>query len=311
MSKFCINYHLKYNMKKIVLVASLLLISLACSAAEIIKIYSPYSPGHSGTPALRRVLDEANNNQLVYKFILEFRPGGQQIIAVKSMEPENSLAVIAPAYVDHITTGKLDEKNYIPVYALGDACWAVIANKPLQGQQEFVVGGVGFGNAAHLTALLLGERHGFSVRYVVFKSNNDALVNMAGNNGVEFVIDKYEAFEALQTKNSKMRMVAASCPVRLPQASNTPTLRELGLPAPYIFNIVIAHRNMPAARRGAIGLILDQATVKIGADEMFKLSAVRVPVFAGISADQFYQNSIKNVQLLQKKFKNQIEAENK
>jgi tripartite-type tricarboxylate transporter receptor subunit TctC len=243
--------------------------------------------------------------------LLEFRPGGQQLIAVKSMEPKNSLAVIAPAYVEHISTGKLDEKNYVPVYALGDACWAVVTSKPLTGQREFVVGGVGIGNAAHLTAMLLGEKHKFQVRYVVFKSNNDALLNMAGDNGVDFVIDKYEAFEALQTKNSKMRMVAASCPARLPQAPQIPTLRELGLPAPYIFNIVIAHRDMPAARRGAIGLILDQATVKIGADEMFRLSAVRVPVFAGTSVDQFYQNSIKNVQLLQKKFKNQIESESK
>jgi hypothetical protein len=295
-------------MKKIVLVASLLLISLTCSAAEIIKIYSPYSPGHSGTPALRRVLDEANTNQSVYKFILEFRPGGQQIIAVKSIEPENSLAVIAPAYVEHIATGKLDERNYLPVWALGDACWAVVTNKPLQGQQEFVVGGVGFGNAAHLTALLLGERHGFSVRYVVFKSNNDALINMVGNNGVEFVIDKYEAFETLQTKNSKMRMVAASCPVRLPQAPKTPTLRELGLSAPYIFNIVVAHRDMPETRRRAIALILNRATEKIGADEMFRLSAMRVPAFAGVSTEKFYENSIKNIQKLQEKFKDQVET---
>jgi tripartite-type tricarboxylate transporter receptor subunit TctC len=298
-------------MKKLLLAVGLLVISWATAATEIIRIYSPYSPGHSGTPALRRVIDEANSAQSVYRFLLEFRPGGQQLIAVRSMEPENSLAVIAPAYVEHISTGKLDQQLYVPVWALGDACWAVVTNKPLPAQKEFVVGGVGIGNAAHLTALLLGEKHKFQVRYVVFKSNNDALLNMAGNNGVEFVIDKYEAVEALQTKNSKMRMVAASCPVRLPQAPQVPTLKELGLPAPYIFNIVIAHRDMPAARRGAIGLILDQATVKIGADEMFRLSAVRVPVFAGISADQFYQNSIKNVQLLQKKFKNQIEAENK
>ena len=295
-------------MKKLLVAVGLLVISWSTSASEIIRIYSPYSPGHSGTPALRRVLDEANSAQSVYRFMLEFRPGGQQLIAVRSMEPENSLAVIAPAYVEHINTGKLDQHNYRPVWALGDACWAVVTNKPLQGQREFVVGGVGFGNAAHLTALLLGERHGFAVRYVVFKSNNDALLNMAGNNGVEFVIDKYEAFEALQSKNSKLRMVAASCPSRLPQAPKTPTLRELGLPAPYIFNIVIAHKDMPEARRKAIGLILNQATEKIGADEMFRLSAVRVPAFDGISAEKFYELSVKNVEQLQKKFKDQIES---
>lgn len=298
-------------MKKLLFAVALLVISWSTSAAEIIRIYSPYSPAHSGTPALRRVLDQANTAQSVYRFVLEFRPGGQQLIAVKSMEPENSLAVIAPAYVEHIVSGRLDERNYKPVWALGDACWAVITNKPLKSAKEFVVGGVGFGNAAHLTALLLGDRHGFAVRYVVFKSNNDALLNMAGDHGVEFVIDKYEAFESLQTKNSKMRMVAASCPKRLPQAPKTPTLQELGLPAPYIFNILIAHKDMPEARRRAIGLILDQATNQVGAEEMFKLSAVQVPGLAGIPVEKFYENSIGNVKSLQKRFQNQIESATK
>lgn len=287
---------------------ALLVISISASATEIIRVYSPYSPGHSGTPALRRVLDEANSSQNVYKFLLEFRPGGQQLIAVRSMEPETGLAVIAPAYVEHIVSGKLDERDYRPVWALGDACWAVVTNKPLQGAKEFVVGGVGFGNAAHLTALLLGARHGFDVRYVVFKSNNDALVNMAGNNGVELVIDKYEAFEALQTKNPKMRMVAASCPSRLPQAPRVPTLKEMGLPAPYIFNIVIAHRDMPEARRRAISLILEQATQRVGAQEIFRLSAVQSPGLAGVSTEQFYQQSTQNVKSLQKRFQGQIES---
>lgn len=296
---------------KNVLATLLLLISLTCSATEIIKIYSPYSPGHSGTPALRRVLDEANTSQSVYKFILEFRPGGQQIIAVKSIEPENSLAVIAPAYVEHISSGKLDARDYVPVWALGDACWAVITTKPLTRQQEFVVGGVGFGNSAHLTSMLLGERHRFDVRYVIFKSNNDALINMAGNNGVEFVIDKYEAFEALKTKNLKMRMVAASCPHRLPQAPTVKTLAELGIPAPYIFNIVIAHRNMPEARRRAISIILNEATHRVGADQIFRLSAIRSPISTGVSTEKFYTQSIENVKVLQKRFENQIESHTK
>lgn len=298
-------------MKKLIFATILLVISWTVSASEIIRIYSPYSPGHSGTPALRRVIDEANSAQSVYKFILEFRPGGQQLIAVKSMEPENSLAVIAPAYVEHISSGKLIESNYVPVYALGDACWAVVTNKPLTGQREFVVGGVGIGNAAHLTSLLLGEKHKFDVRYVVFKSNNDALMNMAGNNGVEFVIDKYESFEALRSKNSKMQMVAASCPSRLPQAPAVKTLKEMGIPAPYIFNILIAHKDMPAGRRQAIGVILTQATMNLGKDEIFKLSAIQSPVFSGTSVQDFYTQSVNNVRQLQRKFQSQIDLANK
>lgn len=291
-------------MKKLLL--SLLLAAGWANAAETIKIYSPYSPGHSGTPALLRVVDEANSMQNVYKFTVEFKPGANQTLALRSLD-EKSLAIIAPAFVENVQEGKIKEQDYIPVHAFGDACWAVVTNKPLKGQNEFVVGGVGYGNAAHLTALALGEKYKFKVRYIVFRSNNDALVNMAGNNGVEFVIDKFEGYEGLKTKNQKMNMIAASCPSRLPQAPEVPTLKEIGITAPYIFNITVALKDMPEARKRAISIILNDATKKIGAEEMFKLSAVRPPMFDGVNTEDFYANSVKLVRDLQQKYKAQIE----
>lgn len=292
-------------MKKILL-SLLLTFSGVAGATETIKVISPYSPGHSGTPALHKVIEEANSSQNIYKFVVEFKPGGNQIIAVKNLD-ENSLAIIAPAYVENVESGKLNEQDYFPVHALGDACWAVVTNKPLEGAKEFVVGGVGFGNAAHLTALALGEKYGFDVRYIIFKSNFDALVNMVGNNGIEFVIDKYEGYQNLKTKNSKMNMVAASCPRRLPQEPKIKTLKELGIDAPYIFNIIIASKEMNSSRREAISIILNQATLRIGEAEIFKLSAMRPPIFDGISAQEFYNTSIKLVRTLQNKYKSSIE----
>lgn len=292
---------------KYILAILLSFFALTVNASEIIKIYSPYSPGHSATPALYKVIEEANKSQNIYTFVVEFKPGGNQVIAVKSINPDNSLAIIAPAYVDNITTGKLNESDYVPVHAFGDACWAVVTNKPLTNAKEFTVGGVGFGNAAHLTALALGEKHKFKVRYIIFKSNNDALINMAGDNGVEFVIDKYEAYEALKTKNPKMNMVAASCPTRLPQEPKIKTLKEQGINAPYIFNIAIAHKDMTTARRVAIGNILDNATKQVGEAEIFKLSAMRPPLFDGVTADEFYKKSVKLVKDLQSKYKAEID----
>jgi tripartite-type tricarboxylate transporter receptor subunit TctC len=292
--------------KLTILFLSALLSAGNLGATESIKIYSPYNPGHSATPALFKIIDEANSSQNIYKFIVEFKPGGNQIIAVKSLDA-NSLAIIAPAYVDNIESGRLKEDDYVPVHAFGDACWAVVVSKPFSNQTEFVVGGVGFGNAAHLTALALGEKYKFNVRYIIFRSNNDALVNMAGNNGVEFVIDKYENYLALKTKNSKMNAVAASCPKRLPQAKDMPTLKELGIDAPYIFNIAIAHKDMPDARRKSLGVILDNATLKVGAEEIFKLSAMRPPIFDNITAEQSYKNSANLVRKLQSKHKEKIE----
>jgi len=280
--------------------------ALTANATEVIKVYSPYSPGHSGTPAMLKILEKANLSQSIYKFVLEFRPGGNQIIAVKAMD-ENSLSVIAPAYVENVESGKLNADDYRPVYAFGDACWAVVTNKPLKGSKEFVVGGVGYGNAAHLTALALGEKFGFDVRYIVFKANNDALINMVGNNGVEFVIDKYEAYESLRTKNPKMQMVAASCPTRLPQAPNVKTLKQVGVDAPFVFNIIIAHKDMQEGRRKALSIILNDATLAVGSDTIFRLSAMRPPIFDNVSVEDFYNNSVNQVKRLQNKYRSKIE----
>ena len=285
-------------------------LAISANASETIKVYSPYSASHSGTPALLRVLDQANSSQNIYRFVPEFKPGGNQIIAVKSIDA-NSLAIIAPAFVENVESGKLNENDYVPVYALGDACWAVITNGSLEGAKEVTVGGVGFGNAAHLTALALGEKYKFNVRYVVFRSNNDALVNMTGNNGVEFVVEKYESFEGLQTKNPNLRMVAASCPKRLPQAPTVKTLKELGIDAPFVFNIIMASKEMPYARRVAISKILDDATLAIGETAIFKLSAMRPPIFDNISTDAFYVKSTSLVRTLQQKYKDKIELSKK
>ena len=275
-------------------------------AEETIRIISPYSPSHSATPAMRKIVDTANASQSTYNFIIEFKPGGNQVIAVKSIDPSSSLAVIAPAFVENVDSGQLKESDYVPVYALGDARWAVITNKPLDHQKEFTVGGVGFGNATHLTSLALGEKYKFKPTYIVFKSNFDGLVNMTGNNGIEMVIDRYESYESMVTQNSKLRVSAASCPTRLPQAPNVPTLKELKINAPYIFNIIVAHKDMNNARRTAIGKILDEATLKVGQEEIYKLSAVRPPIFDGVDAESFYKTSVSTVKKLSAKYQSEI-----
>jgi len=290
---------------KILLILILTFYSSLATSIEIIKIYSPYSSSHSGTPALLKIIEEANNNQKKYKFLLEFRPGGNQIIAVNSLN-ENDLAIIAPAYVDHISTGKLNQDNYVPIFALGDACWAVIINKPIQGQNEFTVGGVGYGNASHLTALALGEKFKFNIRYIIFRSNNDALINMVGNNGIELVIDRYESFKIFKDKNPKLEMIAASCPIRLTQEPNIKTLKEMGLDVPYIFNIIISLKTMPIDKRKELQDIFLTATNKIGEKELFKLSAIRPPQFDNITTEDFYKKSIETVKKLQIRYKNHL-----
>jgi tripartite-type tricarboxylate transporter receptor subunit TctC len=143
----------------------------------------------------------------------------------------------------------------------------------------------------------------------MFKSNNDALINMAGNNGVEFVIDKYEAYEAMKTKNPKLQLVAASCPIRIPQQPKLKTFKELGFDTPYVFNTIVAHKDMGQARRKAISSILKDATNRVGEKTIFELSAMKPPQFYGMEVDQFHEKSVALIRQLQIKFKDKIRQE--
>lgn len=300
------------NKIKTLLATAFLGIGFSSFAAETITIVNPYGPSHSATPATLRILKEANALQNEFEFVVDYKPGGNQVIAVKQMDtsPTNRLAIIAPAYVENTSNGKLNRNDYVPVHALGDACWAVISNKgneaggiaSLRGEKEIIVGGVGIGNAAHLTGLLAGEKFGFRVKYIVFKSNNDALVNMAGNNGVNFVIDRIESYESFKTANPNLQILAASCPKRLPGVPNVKTLKEQGINAPYIFNITIANRVMPQDKRERISKILNDATARVGETEINQLSGMSPPMFSKIGTDKFYADSIATVEVLLTKF---------
>jgi tripartite-type tricarboxylate transporter receptor subunit TctC len=302
-------------MKKKLLALLLIGISFATHATETITIVNPYGPGHSATPAMLRIIQEANSLQREFSFQIEFKPGGNQIIAVRHMDamPQNRLAIIAPAFVENTLKGDLNQADYVPVHALGDACWAVISNKgneaggiaSLRGEKELNVGGVGFGNATHLTSLLAGEKYGFNPFYIVFKSNNDALINMMGGHGINFVIDRIDNYEGFKEKY-KLNVLAASCSRRLDKAPHIKTLKEQGIDAPYIFNITVANRLMPADTRNRISKILDNATINVGAENITQLSGMSPPVFDKIDTVTYYNKSIARLTVLLSKFKSQI-----
>jgi tripartite-type tricarboxylate transporter receptor subunit TctC len=298
--------------------ALLAVAAISAHSAETISIQSPYSASHSGSAAMFKILEEANRQQRRYDFILEFKPGGEQIIAIKQMDeqPQNRLAIVAPKYVEHLSSGKLNKDNYEPVWALGDACWAVITNvgnerkgvASLQGQKELVVGGVGLGNAAHLTALQLGEKYGFQVRYIPFKSNFDALALMAADGSVNMVLERISNYEQMKTKNPDLKMLAMSCPQRHPSAPNVQTLSEQGITAPYVFNTIVANQNMLATRQEEIGKILTRAAQIVGLNDIQRSSDFRPPQFDNLSVTMYHNKNIALVDRLLKKYQSQIQS---
>lgn len=293
----------------------LCLISTWAMASEVITIVSPYSPTHSGTTAMQRIVEQANQQQSRYTFVLDFKPGGEQILAVKYMDesPRNRVAIVAPKYVEHVESGRLNRADYEPVWALGDACWAVITNvgdekkglASLRGQRELVVGGVGIGNTAHLTALEIGNRMGFAVRYVPFKSNFDALVLMASDGSVNMVLERVINYQQMKIKNPRLQMLAMSCPQRHPDAPAVATMTEQGFNTPYVFNIVIANRAMPAVKQQDIADILNRVTGLIGITEIQRLSDMRPPA-RDEPVTRFYNRSINTSSVLLKKYHDQI-----
>jgi tripartite-type tricarboxylate transporter receptor subunit TctC len=302
-------------MKQFILAVFLTLTSTAW-ASETISILSPYSANHSGTPAMYKIINVANKSQSRYNFILEFKPGGEQIIAVRALDENtnNRLAIIAPKFVEHTESGKLKFDDYVPVHALGDACWAVIANvgnerqgvASLRGQKEIVVGGVGFGNAAHLTSLQLAEKFGFKVRYVPFKANYDALVLMAGDNSINMVVDRVTSYRQFRDRNSNIKLLGMSCLSRHPDEPKIKTLAEQGITAPFVFNITVAHKNMDASRRAELGKILQDVTRSIGRTEIQQLSDMTPPVFDNVDINLYYNNSVELVRTLLNKHKHHI-----
>jgi tripartite-type tricarboxylate transporter receptor subunit TctC len=293
----------------------LLLINSAVASTETIKIQTPYTASHSGTPAMFRIIETANKIQKNYTFVLEFKPGGNQVIAVKQQDqdPSRSLAIIAASFVENVELGQLKSDDYVPVWSLGDACWTVLSTTSqtssvngLKNAKEITVGTVGFGNASHLTALQIGKKYNIPVRMVPFKSNYDAVINMAGNNGVTFAIDTPATFENFQSRNSQLRIVAVSCPKRLPEYPTVKTLREQGIVAPSIINIVIANVAMPVDRRQQLAQILEQAANQIGEDEIRKLSGFSPPQFDRISAQEHFTKSIELISRLRNQFKREI-----
>jgi len=295
----------------------MLTMCVSASAKETITVYSPYSASHAGTTATRKVFDVANSAQNKYQFVLEFKAGAQGVLALKEIEYNTTgkLAIIHAAFVDNVDKKMINESDYVPIHALGDACWAVVSldGDPrlgvasLASTREIVVGTVGFGNATHLTALQIGSRYNVPVRFVPFKSNYDSMMAMVGGHGVTFNLERVSVIEQFRDKNPNLKILAMSCPVRHPDAPTVKTLKEQGIVAPYVFNTIVAHQRMSRDRARELGAILDKATLTVGVDEIRRLSDFRPAIFDRISAEEFTRRRTAMVKQLRQQHRQAIE----
>ena len=303
-------------MKKLLTIL-LFLSGTAFAREQIIVEFNASASQPNAAPYLK-MLEIANTLQNKYDFILEFKPGANGVLALKAMDqsPANRLATTAPAFVENAKAGLINEVDYVPIATQGDACWAVITNigntqkgiASLRGQTEITVGGTGYGNAAHLTALVIGEQLGFKVRYIVYKANYDALLNMAANEPINFVLERVSNYQTFKAKNPRLQILGINCPNRNTLMPEIKTLREQGYNTPTIFMTTVANVRMPAEKRQEISDILNRAQEKLGLKYINETSDMNPPQFntPKISTENFFNSRVLQMKVLTHRYERQI-----
>ena len=289
------------------------------SAKEIITLENGSNPSQPNVATYIRTLEMANKIQNRYEFVIEMKPGANGTLAFKTMDlsPSNRLSTVAAAFVENSKAGLINEADYVPVLAQGDACWAVITNvgdskrgiASLKGVKEITVGGTGYGNAAHITAIVLGEKYGFKVRYIVYKSNLDALIEMAGQNDINFVLERVSNYKTFKDRNPRLQILGMNCSVRSPLMPEVKTLREQGVETPSVFLAVVANVKMPREKREEISKILLEAQDRLGRDYMYESADLFPPQFEKppVSVGEFFIRRTSQMHYLTRKYKEQID----
>lgn len=283
-------------------------------ARETINIFSPYTAGHSGHTAIDKIIKDINQSQHDYHFVLIIKPGAQGIIAIREIEknPNNSLVLANAGFVEHLEKNTIVKENYIPIYSVGDACWVVVTNagdesigiESINQLNEIIVGTVSRGNSTHLTALEIGKKFNVNVRLVLFKSNYDALINMVGNHGINFTVERLVNAENYKKINQNLKILGYSCDIRHKENLNIKTLSEQAINVPPVFNILLSSKVMDSKKVDRIRNLFNNTTKKIGYDSISELSDMRSSVFYNVDATTYFDRRILEFKELRKKHQN-------
>lgn len=303
-------------MKKLLLsfITAIFMVSTAQSK-EIITISSYTGAAASVMAHLRNIVAEANSLQDQYEFVLVPKPGAQGLIALQQVDqsPENNLALISAGFVDLYSSGQIKQNDYIPVSSQGNTCWVLISNvgdtakgvSSLRGQKRLTLGTIAIGSSAHFTGLVIGDRLGFEVEPIAFKTTIEALVLMAADGSINLAIDTPQNYLNFKEKNPNIQALGVNCSIRNPKLPHVKTLKEQGYDVPGIWTITVAHQKMSEDKRVRLGKILDQALTRIGKDQLAQ-NDYNVPLFQGVTAEQHYKQSISQIESVRQKFGKEI-----
>lgn len=300
---------------KSLLISMIIAATSTAWAAEIITIRSPYDHNHAGNPALHAIISAANGGQDQFNFIMSSHPGGQGTVAVGKVDPQKDLALIHPSFVQNYMAGSINQKDWVPVGALGDACFLLISQ---QGNAEegirslkkssgpYMIGVVGLGSAAHLLSLEITSSIGVPIEPVLFKSAGQAVLTLISQNELTMAMGNINQFRTVVSQKNNATALGAFCPTRHPDMPEVKTFNEQGIKTPLIFNILMAHTDMPKPKKEQLAKIWDRAVKEVGKDKIFALSGFVSPHFDNTSMDEYARQRIMSMQSALEKHKNQV-----
>lgn len=287
---------------------------------EKIIVLNPQGAGYSGTPQFLATIDELNRIQKKYQFISEFKVGGFESIALREVKnnPQTHITTVVTTHIEANDRGLITLGDYVPVFANGDACWVLASNfgdekqglKSLSGPnspKEIVVGAPALGGALHLMALEIGKKINKPVRFVFYKTNNDAVIAMMQGD-VNLTLDRVRVFESYKSKFPNIAILASTCGQRHQDARHVKTLDEQGYDVPPIFNVVIASKDMDLTRRQEIRKLFEDATMNLGQEKLISLGDHVPAVFQNKDSEKYYFDMVKKHQLLRQKWKTEVDA---
>jgi tripartite-type tricarboxylate transporter receptor subunit TctC len=285
-------------------------------AKETITILS--FTGASGTlmPYLYDIVAKANYIQDKYTFVAVPKPGASGLIAVQTMDqsPSNTLVLAGTGFTEYVNSGQLNNNRYQPLSAMGNTCWLLISNRgdekigvsSLRGEKSLTVGSVGYGSAAHLTALMAGQKFGIDIRNITFKSTVEAGALMVGDESINLIVDSPQSYKNYKVMNPKVQALGVTCLSENPNFPGIQTLKSQGLDVPHIWSTITASKAMPEEKRRELAKILDNSLRAIGQKEIFEKYSYSVPVLNNELVENDFKKNQDKLIATRKKFSDKI-----
>jgi tripartite-type tricarboxylate transporter receptor subunit TctC len=301
----------------LILLISLMLTLGAALAQENIVVLNPQGAGYSGTPQFLATIRQANKIQTKYRFIPEFKVGGFESIALLDVKnnPQTHITSVVTTHLEAADRGLIKLNDYVPVFANGDACWALASNvgnekeglASLQSVNEIIVGAPALGGALHLMALEIGKKYNKPVRFIFYKTNGEAVQAMITGD-VNLTLDRVNMYQSYKTMFPNVQLMAMTCSKRHSDALNLKTLTEQGFDVPPIFNVIVASKDMNDSRRSSIQKIFEDASRAIGEKDLVKFGDHLPPMFQFKNSSDYYYTMVEKHQLMRSKWKKEVEA---